>query len=198
MLNAKNAALKNIVLFASGSGSNAENIIRHYQKSGTATVSAIFCNNPNALVIERAASLDVAVILFAKDELAGDNVLSVLKQMNPDLIVLAGFLLKFPLNIIQAFPNKIINIHPALLPKYGGKGMYGQFVHQRVFENRDSESGISIHYVNEHYDEGDIIFAASVPVADCASPADIASKVHVLEHEFYPKVIDQLLFPDSN
>lgn len=198
MRNDKIAVLKKIVLFASGSGSNAENIIRHYKQKGTATVSAIFCNNPTAPVIERAAALEVAVILFAKDELAGNDVLSVLKQINPDLIVLAGFLLKFPANIIKAFPNKIINIHPALLPKYGGKGMYGYHVHQSVFENREAESGISIHYVNENYDEGDVIFSKAVSIADCVSPDDIAAKIHALEHQYFPMIIDQLLFPESN
>jgi phosphoribosylglycinamide formyltransferase-1 len=198
LCNQKIAELKKIVLFASGSGSNAENIIRHYKNNGKATISAIFCNNPNAQVIERAAALEVAVILFTKDELAENNVLSVLLQMNPDLIVLAGFLLKFPANIIQAFPDKIINIHPALLPKYGGKGMYGMNVHRSVYLNRDLESGISIHFVNENYDEGNLIFSKSVAISECASPEDIAAKIHALEHEYYPKVIDQLLFPESN
>jgi phosphoribosylglycinamide formyltransferase-1 len=194
--NHKIAVLKKIVLFASGSGSNAENIIRYFKNNHRATVSAIFCNNPNAQVIQRAATLEVPVILFTKDELSGNNVLSVLKEMDPDLIVLAGFLLKFPSNIVQAFSNKIINIHPALLPKYGGKGMYGMHVHNTVLSNKDTESGISIHYVNEHYDDGNLIFTKSVAVSDCATAEEIAAKVHALEHQYFPEVIEQLLYSE--
>jgi phosphoribosylglycinamide formyltransferase-1 len=113
--------------------------------------------------------------------------------MNPDLIVLAGFLLQLPTSLIEAFPNKIVNIHPALLPKYGGKGMYGQFVHQAVLDNDEKETGITIHFVNEHYDEGEVIFQKSIGVDDCTTAEEIATKVRALEHEFYPKVIEQVL-----
>lgn len=187
--------MKKIVLFASGSGSNAENIIRYFQKNQQASVVAVFCNNPKALVIERAAHLKVPVVIFSKEELSGESVLLKLHAFHPDLIVLAGFLLRFPMNIIQAYPDKIVNIHPALLPKYGGKGMYGMNVHRAIIENKETETGISIHYIDEHYDEGDIIFQQSVALSGAESAEEIAHKVHELEHEHFPKVIAKLLGP---
>ena len=185
--------MKNIVVFASGSGSNAENIILHFRGNKSARVTAVFCNNPNAGVIAKAESLDVPVVLFSKADLSETTVLHKVQAFRPDLIVLAGFLLKFPDNIIEAYPNKIINIHPALLPKYGGKGMYGMNVHNAILENKDLETGISIHYVNEHYDEGGLIFQAKVAIGDCASAEDIAAKIHELEKEHFPKQIEKLL-----
>ena len=159
--------MKNIVIFASGTGSNAENIIHYFKNNTSKSVVAVFSNNSNAKVVEKAKNLDVQTVTFNKDELYGDVVLSKLNDFKPDLIVLAGFLLKFPEQIIKEFPNKIINIHPALLPKYGGKGMYGNHVHQAVLDNQESETGITIHFVNEHYDEGGIIFQKSVSISDC-------------------------------
>jgi len=185
--------MKNIVLFASGSGTNAENIIRYFQQKKTAEVVAVFCNNPKAKVIERANNLKVESFLFSKEDLSSEIVLSKVNVFKPDLIVLAGFLLKFPQNIIAAYPNKIINIHPALLPKFGGKGMYGMNVHRAVLENNESETGITIHYVDEHYDEGDIIFQKNISVTDCSSPEEIAAKVGKLEHEHFPQIIENLL-----
>lgn len=185
--------MKNILLFASGSGTNAENIILHFQKTNTAKVVAVFSNNPNAMVLERAKNLNVATFVFSREDLSAEIVLDKVNQFQPDLIVLAGFLWKFPLNIIAAYPNKIINIHPALLPKYGGKGMYGMNVHRAILENKETETGITIHYIDEHYDEGDIIFQEKVSVEECASAEEIASKVHELEHEFFPKVIEKLI-----
>ena len=185
--------MKKIVLFASGSGSNAENIILHFKQSQHAAVVAVFCNNPKALVIARAESHNIPVVVFSKEELSGENVLLKLHAFRPDLIVLAGFLLRFPANIIQAYPNRIINIHPALLPKYGGKGMYGMHVHRAIAENKETETGISIHYIDEHYDEGDIIFQKSVALHPNETPEAIAQKVHQLEHEYFPKVIQQLI-----
>jgi len=184
--------MKKIVLFASGSGSNAENIIRYFQNTATAKVAAVFCNNPQAQVTHRSQALDVPVFIFSKDEFTG-KVLEELVSIKPDLIVLAGFLLKFPSKLIATFPDKIVNIHPALLPGYGGKGMYGMHVHRSVLENRDAESGISIHYVNEHYDEGNIIFTKSVSISDCATPEEIAIKIQALEHKHYPEIIEKLL-----
>ena len=185
--------MKRILLFASGSGTNVENIIRYFQQNKTAEVVAVFCNNPNAKVIERANNLKVETFVFSKEDLSGEIVLSKVNVFKPDLIVLAGFLLKFPQNIIAAYPNKIINIHPALLPKYGGKGMYGMNVHRAVLENNESETGITIHYIDEHYDEGDIIFQKNISVTDCNSPEEIAAKIGKLEHEYFPQIIENLL-----
>lgn len=185
--------MKNILIFASGSGTNAENIILHFNRTDTAKVVAVFSNNPNAKVLERAKNLNVEHFVFSKEELSSEIVLNKVNGFKPDLIVLAGFLWKFPQNIIEAYPNKIINIHPALLPKYGGKGMYGMNVHRAILENKELETGITIHYIDEHYDEGDIIFQKSVSVTDCNSPEEIAEKIGVLEHEHFPQIIEKLL-----
>lgn len=185
--------IKNIVLFASGSGSNAEQIVSYFNQKNSAKVVGIFSNNSNAKVLERAKRLNVPTEVFDRIELNEGNVLEKLKQYKPDLIVLAGFLWKFPEHIIKEYPNKIINIHPALLPNYGGKGMYGMHVHQAVLKNKDKETGITIHYVNENYDEGEFIFQQSVNIEDCSSAEEIAEKIHVLEHKYFPAVIDQIL-----
>jgi len=190
--------MKNIVLFASGSGTNAENIILHFQKSAVAKVAAVFTNNPKAKVIEKANNHNVPVFQFSKEELHAGIVLEKIKEYQPDLIVLAGFLLQFPQTLIEAFPNKIINIHPALLPKYGGKGMYGMRVHQAVLENQEKETGISIHLVNEHYDDGEIIFQKAMNIDSCSTPQDIAEKIHELEYEYFPKVIENYLTQITN
>lgn len=185
--------MKNIVLFASGSGSNAENIIRYFAKSEQIRVVAVFCNNPNAMVLEKARNLNVATVVFNRDALHSESVLHQLQAFQPDLIVLAGFLLQFPKSIIAAYPNQIINIHPALLPKYGGKGMYGRHVHQAVLDNNETETGITIHYVDEHYDEGDVIFQKGVPIGHCTSAEAIAQEIHLLEQKHFPQVIEQIL-----
>ncbi|SCY57639.1 phosphoribosylglycinamide formyltransferase [Flavobacterium caeni] len=185
--------MKKIVLFASGSGSNAENIIRFFAQRAHGEVVAVFCNNPHAKVIDRAENLGVPVVVFDKEALHGESVLLKLRAFGPDLIVLAGFLWMFPAHIIAAFPNQIINIHPALLPKYGGKGMYGMHVHRAIREANETETGISIHYVDPHYDEGDLIFQAKVPVEAHDTPEQIAQKVQQLEYDHFPKVIEQLL-----
>ena len=185
--------MKKIILFASGSGSNAENIIKYFQEKKTAEVVAVFSNNPNAKVLEKASNLQVETYIFTKDELNLGQVLQKTNEFQPDLIVLAGFLWKFPDDIVAAYPDKIINIHPALLPKYGGKGMYGMNVHRTVFENKDSHSGISIHFVNENYDEGAMIFQAEVLVENCKTAEEIAVKVQELEHIHFPEVIEKIL-----
>ena len=185
--------MKKIILFASGSGSNAENIIRYFQEKKTAETVAVFSNNPNAKVLEKAADLQVPAHIFTKEELNTGKVLEIIADLKPDLIVLAGFLWKFPSDIVAKYPNKIINIHPALLPKYGGKGMYGMNVHKAILENKETHSGISIHYVNENYDEGAMLFQAQVMVANCTTPEEIALKVQELEHLHFPQVIDRLL-----
>lgn len=185
--------MKKIVLFASGNGSNVENIIQFFKNNTSVSIVGIFCNNPRAKVIERAENHKIEATIFNKNELNEKLVLQKLNQIQPDLIVLAGFLLKFPSHIIASFPKKIINIHPALLPKYGGKGMYGMHVHQAVIDNHEKETGITIHYVNENYDEGEFIFQHATNIEDCKSPEEIANKVHELEHKFFPTVIEKLL-----
>lgn len=185
--------MQHIVIFASGTGSNAENIIRYFKNNATKSVVAVFSNHSDAKVVEKAKNLSVETVVFTKEELSNGVVLSKLQAFQPDLIVLAGFLWMFPTSIIHHFPNKIINIHPALLPKYGGKGMYGNHVHQAVLKNQETETGITIHFVNEQYDEGKIIFQKAVSVTDCITFEDIAQKVHQLEQEYFPKVIEQLL-----
>ncbi len=185
--------MKHLVIFASGAGSNAENIITHFNNGSVANVVAVFTNNPNAGVIDRAKNHNVPVIIFTKDELLSDVVLNKVRSFNPALIVLAGFLLKIPQHIINGFRGKIINVHPALLPKYGGRGMYGMNVHRAVLENNESETGISIHYVDEHYDNGDLIFQARINVDDCVTPDEIAQRIHNLEHEHFPEVISKIV-----
>ena len=185
--------MKKLVLFASGAGSNAENIIRYFKESCVAEVAAVFTNKPQAGVVEKAKSHGIEVVVCSKSDLENGTALAQVNAFNPDLIVLAGFLLKFPSDIIQAYHNKVVNIHPALLPKYGGKGMYGMNVHNAILANKESETGISIHYVNEHYDEGAVIFQEKVGVSDCDSPDQIAARVQKLEHEHFPLIIEQLL-----
>ena len=185
--------MRKIVLFASGNGTNVENIITHFKNSSQGTVVAVFVNNPHAKVIDRAKNHNVNTILFDKEQLSNGFVLDKINEINPDLIVLAGFLWMFPASIIKEYPNKVINIHPALLPKYGGKGMYGKFVHQAVLENEEKETGITIHFVNEHYDEGKFIFQQSVSVENCKTADEIAEKVHELEQKYFPKVIEKLV-----
>lgn len=185
--------MKRIVIFASGAGTNAEKIIQHFKDNFQGNVVGVFSNNLNAKVLEKAKKWDIPTEVFAKEALLDGTICSILLQMQPDVIVLAGFLLKFPEDIIAAFPNKVVNVHPALLPKYGGKGMYGIHVHKAVLENKETETGITIHYVNEHYDEGGIIFQQSVSIANCTTPEQIAEKVQELEYEYFPKVIQSLL-----
>lgn len=186
--------MKNIIIFASGSGSNAENIIRVINANGGAKVSYVVSNNPDAYVLKRVESLNVKTLVFDRNAFYHTNeVLNFLTTCQPDLIILAGFLWLVPSKIVKAFPNRIINIHPALLPKYGGKGMYGEHVHKAVIENKELESGITIHYVNEAYDEGDIIHQAKCEIASGDDALSLAQKVHKLEYEHFPAVILKLL-----
>ena len=185
---------KRIVIFASGSGTNAQNVIQYFQQGEIAEVVLVLTNKKDAKVIERAKNLNVESLFFNKSELLDEKgVLQVLKDINPDLIVLAGFLLKFPESILNNFHNRVINLHPALLPKYGGKGMYGHRVHQAVIESGEKETGITIHYVNENYDEGKIIFQKSTPLSDRDTPETVAEKIHQLEYKYFPKVIESVL-----
>lgn len=186
--------MKKIIIFASGSGSNAERIATFFKDDKNIQVNLILSNNPKAGVLERAKRLQIPSIVFDREAFYhSEIVLDIIQNQNPDLIILAGFLWKFPENIIKNFPNKIINIHPSLLPKYGGKGMYGDFVHQSVIENKEPESGITIHYVNENYDEGTIIFQTQTEVSVNDTPETLAEKIHRLEYEHFPKVISSLL-----
>lgn len=185
--------MKNIAILASGSGSNAEKIISHFQGSTKANISLIASNKEKAFVLERAKKHGVPTHIFSKTELESGKLTELLVNKNIDFIVLAGFLLQIPHNLIKAFPNQMVNIHPALLPKYGGKGMYGDNVHKAVKAAEEKETGITIHMVNENYDEGKIIFQKAVNIDKTDSPEQIAEKVHVLEHKYYPKIIESLI-----
>ncbi len=188
----KPLTVKTIAIYASGAGSNAEKIIEHLRNHHHIKVGLIVCNKPDAGVIKIADTNNIPILLIEKEIFfRGDAYVSVLKNQSIDFIVLAGFLWKVPLNLLIAYPNKIINIHPALLPKYGGKGMYGHFVHQAVIENGEIESGITIHYVNEHFDEGKTIFQATCKVTKDDTPDSLAAKIHQLEHLHYPRVVEE-------
>jgi phosphoribosylglycinamide formyltransferase-1 len=186
--------MKNIVLFASGTGTNAENIALFFRNNPEVNVSCILSNRSTAGVLDKAKRLDIKTMVFDKVMFSGsDIILDFLIQESPDLIILAGFLWLVPAKIVQAFPNKIVNIHPALLPNYGGKGMYGDRVHKAVIDSGEKESGITIHYVNEKYDDGDIIFQGRCKVEDTDTPESLAQKVHQLEYRYYPEVILKVL-----
>lgn len=186
--------MKKIAIFASGSGSNAENIINYFKNDTENVVKIVFCNKPDAYVLERAKRLSVPTFVFGREEFShSDLVLNELKRLDIDLIVLAGFLWKVPDAIIDAYPDRVINIHPALLPSYGGKGMYGMKVHEAVIAAGEKESGITIHHVNNHYDEGAIIFQAKCEIVPGDTPESLATKVHALEYEHFPRVIKELL-----
>jgi len=189
--------MKRIVIFASGSGTNAENLIKFFHNRENASVIQVLTNNPHAKVLDRCKKLNVSALSFNKTAFTKTNdVLDLLKNKQPDLIVLAGFLWKFPENILAHFPNKVINVHPALLPKYGGKGMYGMHVHEAVVNNKEKETGITIHYVNEHYDEGAIIYQAKCKVNPTDSAEDVAEKIHLLEMKHFPEVVNDVLFSE--
>ena len=185
--------MKRILIFASGSGSNSENFFKYFLNKYAGTVVAVFSNNSSAGVLEKTKKLTVPTVVFSKSELNTGKVLLDVIRFQPDLIVLAGFLLKFPQDLIDACPNKVINIHPALLPKFGGKGMYGMHIHKAVVENKEKETGITIHYVNENYDEGNIIFQQNVSLSDNDTPESVAEKIHELEQKHFPEVIEKLI-----
>ncbi len=185
---------KNLVLFASGSGSNVENIHLHFLEDPRIRIRGVLCNNPRAGVVERCRRLGLPLYCFNRPAyLQEEGLLQLLGGLAPDLIVLAGFLWKIPEAMVRAFPGKIINIHPALLPKYGGKGMYGMHVHQAVVAGGEKESGITVHYVNEAYDEGAVILQEAVPLSEGETPESLAEKVHQLEYTHYPRAIASLL-----
>jgi len=187
-------SVKRLVIFASGAGSNAQQIINYFRNSPLAKVVLILCNKPDAGVISIAEKESIPVLLIGKERFfKGDGYLPELRDLETDLIILAGFLWKIPQVLIDAFPKRIINIHPALLPKYGGKGMYGRYVHETILNAGEMESGITIHYVDEHYDNGDIIFQTACPVLETDNPETLAARIHQLEHLHYPVVIEELL-----
>ncbi len=187
-----------IAVFASGAGSNTQRIIDYFRTSDKVQVALIVCNNPGAGVLEIAAREQIETLLIDKQQFTkGDAYYSFLKQKNIQFLVLAGFLWKIPEALINAYPKKIINLHPALLPKYGGKGMYGNFVHQAVLASGDRESGITIHYVDEWYDHGTIIFQARCKIEPEDLASTLAQKIHALEHRYFPEIIEKLVL-DSN
>lgn len=190
--------VKHLSIFASGAGSNANKIIEHFRNNKQVKVALIVCNNPKAGVLQIAADNNIPVMLVnRKGFYETEACLDELKLHNIDLIVLAGFLWMIPGYLIKDYPDRIINIHPALLPKYGGKGMYGENVHKAVIEAGEKESGITIHYVDEHYDNGDIIFQATCPVFPADTPASLAQRIHALEHTHYAEVIEKILIKDT-
>jgi phosphoribosylglycinamide formyltransferase-1 len=183
-----------IAIFASGNGSNAQRIAEYFSKKSIATVALIVSNKKEAYVLERAKSLQIPAHSFSKEQFTeGDDVLALLRKYRIDFVVLAGFLLLIPQKLIQAFPNSIVNIHPALLPKFGGKGMYGSYVHEAVIAAKEKESGITVHFVNEQYDAGTHILQATCPVTANDTPDTLAKRIHELEYEYFPKAIEQVL-----
>lgn len=183
-----------IAIFASGGGSNAQKIIEHFQNSRLGRVVLVVCNKPNAGVLAIAADYKIPTQLIDRESFYNtEDLLAVLKHYKVDLVVLAGFLWLMPGYLVRAFPNRMLNIHPALLPKFGGKGMYGHHVHEAVKASGETETGMTIHFVNEHYDEGDIVFQARCGVTSNDSPEDIARNVLALEHRFFPETIEKVI-----
>jgi len=186
--------MKRIAIFASGNGTNAERIMAFFLANDAVEIRLVLTNNPNAGVLQRAQKFGVETVVFSRDELyKSDKVVKTLVENEIDFVILAGFLWLIPLSVLQKYPNRIINIHPALLPKYGGKGMFGHHVHEAVIANREKVSGITIHYVNEHYDEGNIIFQATCAISQNDTADSLASKIHELEYAHFPVVIEKLI-----
>lgn len=185
---------KRIAIFASGSGSNAQKIMEHFKYADNAEVALVLSNNPEAYVLQRADNFEIPTHVFDKHSFyQTDEVVDLLKRLEIDIVVLAGFLWLVPENLLKAFPNKIINIHPALLPKFGGKGMYGDRVHKAVLEAGEEEHGITIHFVNENFDEGEIIYQAKFRIEPGDTLEILKFNGQQLEHQHYPKVIENLL-----
>ncbi len=183
-----------MAIFASGSGTNAQKIMEHFENSSDVQVRIVLVNNPEAGVIQRAEKFNVPVVKFNRQQFSKSNdVVDILVNYQIDLVVLAGFLWLVPANMVEAFPNKIVNIHPALLPNYGGKGMYGDNVHKAVIAAKEKESGITIHYVNNQYDDGAIIAQYTCEINSGDTPDDLAAKIHKLEHQYFPQVIEDVI-----
>ena len=187
-----------LAIFASGGGTNAEQIIGYFRKNKNIEVGMILSNNKNAFVLKRALKHKIPQFVFDRNSFYKEKTVDeVLKLNKIDFIVLAGFMWLIPERFVKTYPNKIVNIHPALLPKYGGKGMYGRHVHEAVLKNKEKKSGITIHWVNEEYDEGAIIYQATCDLAARDTPDDVANKVHQLEYEHYPRIIEQVILKKS-
>jgi len=183
-----------LAVFASGNGSNAQKLIDYFRNSSVASVALIVCNKPGAGVLQIAANENIPSLLIEKETFfRGDAYVPALKERQIGFLVLAGFLWKIPAKLIEVYPKQIVNIHPALLPKYGGRGMYGQYVHEAVLQAGERESGITIHYVDEHYDNGDVIFQTACPVLASDTPETIAQRIHELEYLHYPRVVEEVL-----
>jgi len=194
MENSKSISAKRIIVFASGNGTNAINIYHYFRNNKNIEVSHIFSNNKKSKVLRRAHDLGIKCVHFEKEDLYDSpSLINVIKDIDPSIIAFAGFLLKVPESFLAAFPKQIINIHPSLLPKYGGEGMYGERVFRKILKNRDKESGITIHYVNEEYDEGEIIAQIKLELDNDEDLNSLEEKIHSLEYEHYPKVIEKLL-----
>ncbi|MBO6067861.1 MAG: phosphoribosylglycinamide formyltransferase [Bacteroidales bacterium] len=194
--------MRNLAIFASGSGTNAENLIRYFSDHPEFRVAVVLCNKPDAFVLERARRLEVPSVVFNRSQLVCEgetteegkpSVMAILKQYDAFALILAGFLMRIPPHMIEAWPRRIINIHPALLPKYGGKGMHGMHVHEAVVAAKEMESGITIHLVDEEYDHGKALFQAKCEVLPCDTAHDVAAKIHLLEQEYFPTVVDDYL-----
>jgi len=186
--------MKKIAIFASGSGSNAENIADYFKGNKEVGICAILTNKSDAYVLKRAEKLGIPSLVFDRNDFVNSGkILDYLKDLNIDGIILAGFLWKIPVDLINAFPDRIVNIHPALLPAYGGKGMYGMNIHKAVIENKEKESGITIHLVNEEYDKGAILVQARTSISATDSPEDLAQKIHELEYSYFPVAIESWL-----
>jgi phosphoribosylglycinamide formyltransferase-1 len=188
--------MKNIAIFASGNGSNAESLTKYFNNGNTANVKLIVCNNKNALVLQRAKNLNIEALIMPKEHLCSENpveLLEILESRKIDYIILAGYLLKIPLALVNKYTHKIINIHPALLPKYGGKGMYGINVHKAVVEAKEKETGITIHLIDEIYDNGEVIFQTSCSVEPDDTPEIVAKKISLLEQTYFPKVVEEYI-----
>ena len=190
--------MKRLSIFVSGNGTNLQRIAEYFANNKDVEIINVVCNNPKAYSIERAKNLRIPLRMITKDDFKSEAFIKELQDLHIDLIVLAGFLWKIPENLVKAFPKKIVNIHPALLPKYGGKGFYGEHVHEAVVAAKEAQSGITVHYVNEIYDSGEIILQARVSLDEKETPDSLAAKIHHLEQAYFPVAIEQVLFSDAH
>ena len=189
--------MKHLSIFVSGNGTNLQRIAEYFLEDYDIKIVNVVCNNPKAYAIERAKKLDIPVRMITKEDFKSEAFVKELQDLDVDLIVLAGFLWKLPENLVKAFPKKIVNIHPALLPKYGGKGYYGEHVHEAVVAAKEAQSGITVHYVNELYDSGEIILQARVSLDENETPDSLAAKIHQLEQAYFPVAIEQVLLSQN-
>ena len=190
--------MKRLSIFVSGNGTNLQRIAEYFSDNKDVEIVNVVCNNPKAYSIERAKNLGIPLRMITKQDFNSEAFIKKLQNLDIDLIVLAGFLWKLPENLVKAFPKKIVNIHPALLPKYGGKGFYGEHVHEAVVAAKEAQSGITVHYVNELYDSGEIILQARVSLDENETPDTLAAKIHQLEQAYFPVAIEQVLFSDAH